>query len=100
MNRLQRQFRAISDANLDDTAKDIQAVDQAAVAVDLTERALATGMVTTTEALGILAEERAVLATCLESYRLNLVVQTKIDALTALLAQLPANCVARIPRAA
>ena len=95
MNNLQREARDVSDTNLDDTCYELDAITRATLTVEMTEAALADGMVTAGEALEILAEQRVVLALCQESYRANLTIQGKLDRLTTRLGEVPAYAVAR-----
>jgi hypothetical protein len=97
MNKVQERFRIISDAHVDDTAVEMRACERAALAKAITERALADGILTTSEALEILVATRATLADCEDSLSRNVAVQRSLDAMIATLADLPANAIARIP---
>lgn len=100
MNQVQRQLRTVSDHHCDDTSGELSARDRAAVALAMTEAALADGMVTSTEALGILKWQRRVLAACDLSLARNLQVQREIDAVIAWIGNLPADALATLPRPA
>jgi hypothetical protein len=99
VNHVQRQLRIVSDHQVDDTSGELSARDRAAVALEMTEAALADGLVTTTEALSILREQRLSLAAWDLSIERNREVQREMDAAIAWLGSLPAEAIARLPAA-
>lgn len=99
VNHVQRQLRIISDHQVDDTSGELSARDRAAVALEITEAALADGLVNTTEALSILCEQRLSLAAWDLSIERNREVQREMDAAIAWLGSLPAEAISRLPAA-
>ncbi len=98
MNKLQRGLRAISDARLDDTAVEMDACEQARLALDITRRALLDGQVTIGEAREIIAALQAVIDVNDRSLAYNVRQQPALDAFIAHLAHVPADAIARLPR--
>lgn len=100
MNKLQRGLRAISDERMDDTAVEMDACEQARVALDITRRALLDGQITVGEAREIIAAQERVIAANDRSLEYNVRQQSALDAFIAHLAHLPADAIARMPRPA
>lgn len=98
MNKLQRQFRIVSDEHVEDTAVEMRACERAERTRGLTEAALADNLVTTSEALSILRAASATLADCEDSLQRNVGVQLALDAAIARLGDLPQDAIARLSR--
>ena len=84
-NRYQRKLRAVSDVHCDDTAVEMDCVEEARVLLGSIRQALADGRVTRAEALAILAEAERVMALAQESLQYNVRVE---EALTRLSGEL------------
>lgn len=98
MNKLQRELRVISDERLSDTAVEMDACEQARLALDITRRALLDGQITAGEAREIIAAQERVIATNDRSLEYNVRQQPELDAFIAHLAHVPADAIARLPR--
>lgn len=100
VNKLQKGLRAISDERMDDTAVEIDACEQARLALDITRRALLDGQITVGEAREIVAAQQAVVDASDRSLEYNIRQQPELDAFIAHLANVPADAIARLPRVA
>jgi len=96
-NRYHRAVSVISEEQGSDIAGEIDACDAAEASVQVTERALRDGAVTTSEAVAILHTCRDTLAASRLSLKRSLAVQRHIDEVLRWLNTLPADAIARLP---
>jgi hypothetical protein len=100
MNRLARRARWLSDAHLDERAKTLDALDDAARAYDLTRAAVLDGIILTGKACEILTAQRQTLLACRDMDARGRQLQRDLDDMIGDLGRLPASAIAMLPREA
>ncbi|MHB0874541.1 MAG: hypothetical protein ACYC5O_00710 [Anaerolineae bacterium] len=98
MNSAQLEIRVVSNHNADDCAGEQGLCERLHGVVLNIQLALGDNVVTTTEALGLLDEARAAAGEADLSLARTQAIQGEIDAVYAMVGQLPTDAIARLPR--